>query len=83
MSSGLTTDCTFDSATVIDRGRIYVAGSPSTSFVSLTVHYNNYKTQASFSFLVLEIQETFVLKIEMVFMEKLSEVSGSTIWLLY
>lgn len=39
--SGLTPDCPFESATVIDRGRIYVAGSLSTSIVLLIVGYNN------------------------------------------
>lgn len=39
--SGLTPDCPFESAAVIDRGRIYVAGSLSTSFVLLIVGYSN------------------------------------------
>lgn len=41
MPSGLTIDCLFDSATVIDRGRIYVTDSLSTSFILLIVGYNN------------------------------------------
>lgn len=41
--NGLTTGCPFDSANVIDNGRIYVSGSLSLtlSFVLLIVGYNN------------------------------------------
>lgn len=41
MPSGLTMYCPSNSATMIDRGQIFVAGSLSTCFVLLIVGYNN------------------------------------------